>query len=129
MRIKLHGISGSPVADFVSANNGFYTTYLKLIREREVLIDPDRNGIPFLGDSAATGAGKYTDGESVIGSVGEVGSGYFIANRKEPFYFDPPLVFQSGEELLVYLTWVKVGTHTMPADLPAVGLILEVNRD
>lgn len=129
MKIKLHGITGSPVADFVSANNGFYTTYLKLIREREVLLDEDRNGISFLGDAGATGAGKYTDGQSIIGSVGEVSAADFIANRKEPLFFDTPLVFQSGEELLVYLTWVKVGTHTMPANLPAIGLILEVSKD
>lgn len=129
MRIKLHGITGSPVADFASGGNGFYTTYLKLIKEREVLLDEDRNGIQFLGDAEATGAGKYTDGESIIGSVGEVGAGYFIANRKEPFFFEPSLTFLSGEELLVYLSWIKVGTHTMPANLPAVGLILEVNRE
>lgn len=129
MKIKLHGITGCPVADFSSADNGFYTTYLKLIKDREVLIDEDRSGIPFLGDSEATGAAKYTDGESIIGSVGEVGAGYFVANRKEPLFFEPALVFLSGEELLIYLSWIKVGTHTMASGLPAVGLILEVIRD
>jgi len=129
MKIKLHGITGCPVADAASGSNLFYTTYLKLIREREVLFDEDRLGIQFLGDSAATGAGKYTDIESIIGSVGEIGAGFFMANKKEPLWFDPALLFLSGEELLVYLSWLKVGTHTMPAGLPAVGLILEVNRD
>ncbi|GAI88922.1 unnamed protein product, partial [marine sediment metagenome] len=48
MSIKLHGIHGNPVADYVSSGNGFYSTFLKLVREREVLLDEDREGIPFL---------------------------------------------------------------------------------
>jgi len=129
MKIKLHGIEGSPVADFVSANNGFYSTYLKLIREREVLFDEDRKGFQFLGSSAATGAADYTSAESLIGCVGERVSPVPRVSIKDPLWFVPPLIFASGEELLVYLSWIKVGTHTMAANLPAVGLILEVNRE
>jgi len=129
MRIKLHGVHGSPVADFASAGNGFYTTYLKLIREREVLLDEDRNGLQFLGYSGASTAASYAKVESLIGCGGEQADADADYKFDDPFWFDPALVFQSGEELLVYLTWVKVGTHTMAANLPAVGLILEVNRE
>jgi hypothetical protein len=129
MKIKLHGITGSPVADFVSSGNGFYTTYLKLIREREVLLDEDRNGLIFLGYASSTGAANYDRVESLIGSVGEVAGPPTNYKLSEPLWFEPPFVFLSGEELLVYLSWVKVGTHTMAANLPAVALILEVNRD
>lgn len=129
MKITLHGITGCPVADFVSTDNGFYTTYLKMVRDREVLLDEDRNGIPFLGDSAEDNAANYQKVQSIIGSVGEMAAPFNYNKDEPPLFFDPPLEFSSGEELLIYLTWVKVGTHTMAANLPAVGLILEVNRE
>lgn len=129
MSIKLHGIHGNPVADATSTDNLFYSTYLKLVRERETLFDEDRNGIPFLGDSTATGAASYLKPETIIGQCGEMSGGLSMYNSRDPLWFDPPLTFLSGEELLVYLTFVKVGTHTMAANLPAVDLILEVNRE
>lgn len=129
MSIKLHGIHASPVADFVSAGNGFYTTYLKLIREREILLDEDRLGVPFLGYASATGAADYKKAETLIGCGGEVAVPDGDYKFDEPYWFDPPLVFASGEELLIYLSWIKVGAHTMAANLPAVDLILEVNRE
>jgi len=128
MTIKLHGIHGSPVSDAASGSNLFYSSYLKLIREREVLLDEDRNGIPFLANSAEDTGVSYTEGESIIGQCGEASGELNMYNSREPLWFDPALVFVSGEELLVYLTFVKVGTHTMTADDPAVDLILEVNR-
>jgi len=128
MEIKLHGIHGCPVADFVSGSNGFYSTYLKLVREREVLFDEDRLGIQFLGSSAATGAADYQTAESIIGSGGEVAGADAADKIQEPLWFDPPMVFGSGEELLVYMSFIKVGTHTMAGDLSDIGLILEVNK-
>lgn len=128
MLIKLHGIHGSPVADFVTASNGFHSTYLKLVRDREVLFDEDRLGIQFLGNSAATGAADYQNGESLIGSGGEVAGAVAADKIQEPLWFDPPLEFNSGEELLIYMSFVKTGTHTMAADLSDIGLILEVNK-
>jgi len=127
--IKLHGIHGSPVADAASSGNLFYSTYLKLVRDREVLLDEDRNGIPFLGDSGATGSASYAKAESIIGQCGELSGELNMYNSRDPYWFDPPLVFTAGEELLVYLTFVKLLEHTMAANLPAVDLILEVNRE
>lgn len=128
MRIKLHGITGCPVADYSSTDNGFYSTYLKLVKDREVLFDEDRNGFPFLADSTDDSSPEYDKSESIIGSVGEHDAPFNYNIEKPPLFFDPPLEFISGEELLVYLTFVKVGTHTMAADLAAVALILEVNK-
>lgn len=128
MEITLHGIEGSPVADFASSGNGFYSTYLKMIREREVLFDEDRLGIQFLGDNTATSAAQYIEGESLIGSVGEIGLNSTDQQVKEPLWFDPPLVFLPGEELLVYMSFVKLLERTMQADLSDIGLILEVNK-
>jgi len=128
MEIKLHGIEGSPVADFSSTDNGFYSTYLKMVREREVLFDEDNKGIEFLGNSAATTAAQYSKPQSLIGSVGEITMADTERKVQEPYWFDPPLVFGSGEELLIYMSFVKVGIHTMAADLSDIGLILEVNK-
>jgi len=129
MKIKLHGIHGSPVADFASSGNGFYTTYLKLIKEREVLLDEDRDGIPFLGYSSATGAANYASVETLVGNGGEQGLASNDMKFDDPYWFDPPIEFSAGEELLVYLTWVKLLERTMQANLPAVDLILEVTKE
>ncbi len=129
LKIVLHGIEGQPFADFTSVSNGFYSTYLKLIREREVLLDEDRDGVPFLGNAAATGAGDYSKTESLIGSCGEVAEPVTDTNVKPPLFFDPPLEFVSGEELNIYATLVKIGTHTLAADVPEVNLILEVIKE
>ena len=127
--IKLHGIEGSPVADFASGSNGFYSTFIKFIRDREVLFDEDRNGIPFLGYASATSASYYSKSESIIGSVGEVADPTGDDKLREPLFFDPPLEFTSGEELLIYMTFVLVGARTMAADLSDVGLIMEVIKE
>jgi hypothetical protein len=129
MSISILGIEGCPFADFASANNGFYTKYLKLIRDRQVLFDEDRNGFLFWGNPATTGANDYSYAVSLIGSVGEQQIGDWCYKVQPPFMFDPPLKFNSGDELLVYLSIIKIGTHTMPADLPDIGLILQVDRE
>jgi len=129
MSIKLHGIAGCPVADFASGDNGFYTSYLKLIREREVLFDEDRNGFLFWGNDQTAQTGIYTLPKGIIGSGADYAEFNAFWANKQPLMFDPSLVFASGEELLIYLTWVKIGTHTMPANLADVALILEVNRE
>ncbi|MBA7526363.1 hypothetical protein ES705_18525 [subsurface metagenome] len=129
MRIKLHGIHGCPVANMSSSQNGFYTTFLKLIREREVLLDEDRRGIPFGGYKYSSDDADYSSGESLIGCGGEIAGGLTEQNTKDPLWFDPPLVFESGEELLVYLTWAEQGTIvSMDENRAAVDLILEVER-
>lgn len=129
MKIKLHGIAGCPVADFASGDNGFYTSYLKLVREREVLFDEDRLGFLFWGNDQTAQAGIYTLPKGLIGSGADYAEFNSFWANKQPLMFDPPLVFESGEELLVYLSWVKIGTHTMPANLADIALILEVERE
>lgn len=129
MSISILGIEGCPFADFASANNGFYSKYLKLIRDRQVLIDEDRNGILFWGNPDTTGTNDYSYAVSLVGSVGEQQIGDWCFKVQPPLMLDPPLKFMSGEELLIYLSIIKIGAHTMPAGLPDIGLILEVNRE
>lgn len=129
MRIKCHGIVGSPASNYASADNGFWTTYLKLIREREVLFDEDRLGFLFLGNLVSGPGGDYADVQTIIGTGAETDSANSNFKFDEPLWFEPPLDFASGEELNVVLSWLKAGVHTMPAGLPDVGLILETVRD
>lgn len=129
MSIKLHGIAACPYADFTSGDNGFYTKYLKLVREREVLFDEDREGFLFWGNDQTAQAGQYILGRSVIGSGAEYAEFNSFWANQQPLMFDPPLVFDSGEELLVYLQMEEVGEHTHPANLADVALILEVNKE
>lgn len=129
MKIKLHGIAGCPVADFASGDVGFYTTYLKFTREREVLFDEDRRGFLFWGNDQTAQTAQYILGRSLIGSGAEFAEFNSFWQSKPPLMFDPPLVFESGEELLVHLTWAESGSHTMPVNLTDVALILEVERE
>ena len=129
MRIRCHGIIGSPTSSYASAGNGFWTTYLKLIRDREVLFDEDRLGFLFVGQLVSGPGGDYADVQTIIGTGAEVASGGTNIKYDDPMWFDPPLEFAPGEELNVVLSWLKAGTHTMPAGLPDVGLILETIRD
>jgi len=129
MRIKCHGIVGSPAANYASGDNGFWTTYLKMIRDREVLFDEDRLGFLFVGQLVSGPGGDYGDVQTLIGTGAESAAADNNFKFDDPYWFDPALVFTSGEELNVILSWMKAGTHTMPAGLPDVALILETIRD
>jgi len=129
IRVKCHGIVGSPASSYASSGNGFYTTYLKLIREREVLLDEDRLGLLFTGKLDDGPGGDYADAQTIVGTGAEATAADSNFKFDEPYWFDPPLEFASGEELNVILSWIKVGTHTMPTGLPDVGLIFETIRE
>jgi len=129
VRIKLHGIAGCPCGQWVSNDHGMYTTYLKLIREREVLFDEDRVGFLFEGNNYLAQTKPYEMGKSIIGSGAEFGSSTLFSQNQPPLMFTPPLVFESGEELLVYLTWYKKGSGSMSANITDVAMILEVVRE
>lgn len=132
MSIKLHGIAGTPFSDFVydvTAYKGYYSTFLKLIREREVLFDEDRDGILFEGRIDGTTEKNYEHGKTIIGSGAEFHETYVSWAGKPPLMFDPPLEFSSGEELLVYLTCGIDGDRAMAENLADVALILEVVRE
>lgn len=124
--IKLHGIAGSAHNEG-DMTNYWHDTYLKLVREREVLFDEDRLGIPFLSDAdGASYDPQYRDSKSIIGSgatFAEIAAWY--AGRP-PLMFAEPLEFSSGEELLVYVSGKKEGTYTTVDDKVDVALIFEV---
>lgn len=127
-RITMLGLVGCPWRDGQADSKGLYTTHIRLVREREVLFDEDRNGIPFdaylhIGTSAL-----YAAGFSLIGAGRRMGqSGH--SGTGDPLIFDPPLVFEAGVELNVYAVVVAYGTSPVwTADLADLAAILKVEK-
>jgi len=130
--IELLGIAGSPVWNSAGVGARFVTNFLKLIRNREVLFDTDRNGIPFEGTGANQVGDVYKAAFSLIGSGSEIEMTEtdFIegVTQGKPLMFEPPLVFAAGEELNAYLTVTKTGTTTWTPNVDDVAFILRVRR-
>ena len=81
------------------------TQYLKLIQDRVVLFDEDRNGFLLYTTALEVTGGKdeVAEGYSVIGNYSDV-------DCRLPLMFDPPLEFVPGTELLVMLTTDQHGS-------------------
>ncbi|MBA7581847.1 hypothetical protein ES708_23758 [subsurface metagenome] len=124
-QIEIMGILGSAFAPKENENdNHSYTRYLKIIRDREVLFDEDRNGIPF--ECRALDQGnridKFASGISMIGN-------YSKHDHLEPLIFDPPLVYEAGDEVGIYVSLVAKGTgKDIAIDQHEIGLIERVTR-
>lgn len=147
-KINLLGIVGCPFVDAAGADDGFASTFLKLIKEREVLFDEDRNGIPFDGQDVAATALVYQSNFSLIGSSTpliiethlhvENTAGSYAQNANTaaasiifkpfapPLMFTPAIEFESGAELNVYLTVVKMASGTWNDNKDDQAFILNV---
>jgi hypothetical protein len=73
------------------------STYLKFMKNREVLFANDVNGIPMLGDKS-----KVTDG-TYIGNGTCISGMYDTAEAFEPYLFQNPLVLGEGEKIGISL--------------------------
>lgn len=103
--VDIIGILGSTFAP--KANDGSiytYTKYLKLIKDREVLFDEDRNGLLFMARNTSSkgDCDMLAEGWSVIGN-------YTDEDAKEPFIFPEVMTFLPGDELGIYVV-VTVGS-------------------
>ena len=127
-RITLLGLVGTPWQQGDSGPKGFYTSYIKLIREREVLFDEDRNGIPFQSYYTASPSDLYEAAYTLIGSgMHHIGSG--MKGAGEPLIFNPSLVFEAGVELGIYAVMVAFGTTpTWVSGLADLAAILKVEK-
>ena len=104
--ITLLGILGSPFSPGENDGTNYTSTkWIKLMREREVLFDEDRNGILFWArNNQADGAQDMkAEGFTLIGNYSEY-------DNNPPLIFPVPLVFLPGDELNVYVTTVAGGT-------------------
>lgn len=120
---EVYGIIGQPVAvcDATPAFNGA-TERLRLVREREILMDPDREGLLFRGDATLAVAGtEYTRIDSVVG--------HNLNPLDLPLFFDEPLVFEPGSELAVFATFTAaIAATAIPINTLDVGFILKEIR-
>jgi hypothetical protein len=127
--IDILGVAGAPVSKG-DASSGYTTTqYLKLIKDRETLFDEDRNGIPFFGTDNTTSTAKYETVMSLIGDCVSVGADLADPGFGLPLLFDPPLHFESGEELLVYLNCAYNASGTIAVDEIRIAMIMNVKTE
>jgi len=135
--IELLGIAASPFNNGTGMGARFVTNYLKLVRNREVLFDTDRKGIPFEGVDTDQSDDLYKAAFSLIGSGAEVLLDEEFAGDVlqvpsitpgKPLMFDPALKFTAGEELSAYLTVTKTGAATWTAGVDDLAFILRVRR-
>lgn len=115
-------------SDFApSENDGSdsqYTQYLKLIADRETLLDEDRNGLLMLGPSGANvgGRDRIGEGQSLLGNYSDV-------DMNLPFRFAEPLTYRAGDDLDIYLTTAGAGSYKDIAIAEhEIALILKVRR-
>jgi len=123
--IEIFGICGSPVAPKANTDaDNIYTQFIKLIKDREVLFDEDRQGILFENRQGnRTGqSDSIAEGMSLIGGKSEF-------DLNDPFIFSPPLKFVPGDELGIYLSTVATGTgQDISQELHEICLIERVTR-
>jgi len=106
-QIEIVALAGSPLVDQSAGKTEYcYTTFIKLVKERETLFDEDGYGLPFLGDTGASEGRQYKSNHTVVGASGNSGSDDVGTSMGVPLIFEPSLVFLSGEELLFYVSVV-----------------------
>jgi len=124
--IQLLGLVGYPWLDPTDQSGGFYTNYIKLVKEREVLFDEDRNGIPFKCGIVQGMFAEYNSAYSLIGAGHIVDTSRNYAHG-EPLMFDPALIFSSGIELSIYVNCTLFGTPgAWTSTIPDLACILKV---
>jgi len=123
-KIEVLGIVGSTFAPVENdGTDAIYTQYLKLTKDQTVLFDKDRNGFLFYDPSTTVSTDDNVgEGYSSIGNYSDV-------DHKMPLMFDPPLMFEQGQELLVQLSTViaNSGQDMAVAD-QEIGVILRVTQ-
>ena len=121
--IDLLGIVASDVGRTSGTGaNKANSTYLKFIRERVVLFDDNKDGIPLTGSAPASDGVNYGVGQSLIGYYSDV-------DQRKPYIFEEPLTFTAGEELNAYITTaVSAGSMNLTTEDLEIGLILRIRR-
>lgn len=126
--IEMLGIAGGPMISAAAGPISFATTFLKLLKDREVLFDVDRNGIPFDAQNAAAVADSYLGNFSLIGPGTETLLDSPVITPGDPLMFDPALMFTPGQELNVLVSLAITGAGHWSAHIDDECFILRVRR-
>jgi len=126
-KIEILGLAGHPTGHKTTGDNYILSTFVKMIKDRETLFDEDRAGIVFRAKKPSEDKTMYRIDFSLIGA--SVMSSYSQADEiaSDPLMFVPSLVFESGEELLIYVTFALTGSDTLPADTVDLAAIMKVS--
>lgn len=128
-KMEMVALCGSPLRNKSAGGAEYcYTTFIKLIKERETLFCEDGYGLPFLGDLGGADGRYYRSKHSVIGASGITGSDDVGSGIGKPLIFEPPLVFLSGEELLFYVS-VVANHDSQFDDYLDIAAVLRVTRE
>lgn len=116
--IDILGLVGCPCGEGLSGSAYIGSSFIKMVKEREVLFDEDRNGIPFFYQydslNPSYNAGFTLVGPCVSMRTYDFGMGLtYNVTLGDPLMFAPPLKFRSGEELLMYMSFVEEGDRTL----------------
>jgi len=126
--IDLLGIVGCPFIKAAAGPVSFATTFLKMLKDREVLFDTDRNGIPFDAQAAAATADSYAGNFSLIGPGTEILVDSNVITPGDPLMFNPVIPFVSGQELNAYLTLAITGAGSWSATIVDLAFILKIKK-
>jgi len=128
-KIDILALVGSPLRDVSGGGAEYcYTTFIKMIKERETLFDEDGYGLPFRGDLGGSDGRSYRSKHTLIGASGNTGSDDVGSNLGKPLIFNPSLVFNSGEELLFYVSVVANADKTFQTYLD-IAAVLRVTKE
>jgi len=125
-KIEILGLVGCPCGQGTSASNKTYSTYVKLVKDRETLFDEDRNGIPFFWLHGIFGGTNYFSDFSLIGPCVNVDMSTLTGTLGDPLLFTPPLSFVAGEELLVYMSFIQLAAYTVAGSEIDLAAIMKV---
>ena len=123
-KMELIGILASDIAPAANVTaNATYTDYLKFMQGREILFDEDHNGLLYMA--------RFLDPPGAVNMIAEgfsVGGNFTQCDLKQPHMFDPPVVFNEGQELSVawHVIFTGVGSP-ITEELQEVGLILRIS--
>jgi hypothetical protein len=124
-KMELLGILFSDVFAYRAAPaERWRTTYIKMVYQRQVLFDEDRNGLPFIGYQ-----GPFIAYDIIIGAGYSVGGNMSDVDLRLPFQTPEPLTFVAGDELSVYLVVEGTGESVpVTTDMLEIGMIFKVSR-
>lgn len=119
--MSLLALYGGPAAcDDGAAGVGQATEYLRFIQEREDIMDKDLAGIIFAGDVTEATATVYTTDAGRLRVPDDAAPGQIIK-------YTPPIVFPSGEELIVRASILHTAAGFVAGEVK-VGMIYDVER-
>lgn len=123
MEMRLHALFGGGYSRGDGSDNTIQSTYFRMIKNREDILDKDMNGLILLGDANFTG-----DGKTYVTDAGRLN----VPDANLPpriILFEDPLVFKSGAELNCFMTVAEnTAGDSAPAGDIKMGMVFEVIR-